>query len=145
MTHSLCSPARRALVLCALAWLATGTALAQDPDASAAQAAARAWLVLTDRVDAQASWNAAGKKFQTAMPVSGWAEALKKTRSPLGALKSRTIFKTTFQKSFPGVPDGEYALIMYTSSYANKADGRETVTLEREPDGKWRVVGYFIR
>jgi hypothetical protein len=145
MMHSFSSQARRAFVACCLAWLASGAAVAQDPNASAAQAAARDWLALTDRVDAQASWSAAGKKFQAAMPVSGWADALKKTRAPLGALKSRSIFKTSFQKSFPGVPDGEYALIIYTSSYANKADGRETVTLEREPDRKWRVVGYFIR
>jgi hypothetical protein len=66
-------------------------------------------------------------------------------RAPLGAIKSRTIVKTSFQKSFPGVPDGDYALIIYTTSYANKADGRETLTLEREPDGRWRIVGYFIR
>jgi hypothetical protein len=27
----------------------------------------------------------------------------------------------------------------------DRADARETVTLEREPDGTWRVIGYFIR
>jgi ketosteroid isomerase-like protein len=143
--HSFSKQTRRALGAFLLAWLATGAAVAQDPNASAAQAAAHDWLALVERGDAQASWSAAGQKFQAAMPVSGWTEALKKMRVPLGAMKSRTIVKTSFQKSFPGVPDGDYALIIYTTSYANKADGRETLTLEREPDGKWRVVGYFIR
>jgi hypothetical protein len=143
--HCFSARARSALAAFCLAWLASGTAVAQDPNASAAQAAAHDWLALVERGDAQASWSAAGQKFQAAMPVSGWADALEKMRTPLGAVKSRAIVKTSFQKSFPGVPDGEYSLIIYTTSYANKADGRETVTLEREPDGLWRVVGYFIR
>ena len=41
--------------------------------------------------------------------------------------------------------DGEYALIIYATSFANKAEGHETLTLERESNGKWRSVGYFIR
>ena len=64
---------------------------------------------------------------------------------PNTSVKSRTIFKTDFTKSFPGAPDGDYALIVYATSFANKAEGHETLTLERESDGKWRVVGYFIR
>ena len=135
----------RSVALICLAWLVAGIAIAQDPKASAAQAAARDWLALADRSDAQASWNAAGKKFQAAMPATGWADALSKVRTPLGPVKSRTIFKTNFTKSFPGAPDGDYALIVYTTSFANKAEGHETLTLERESDGKWRVVGYFIR
>ena len=135
---------QRLLALICFAWFVTGAVLAQDPKASAAQAAARDWLALADRSDAQASWNAAGKKFQAAMPVTGWADALAKARTPMGSVKSRTIFKTDFTKSFPGAPDGDYALIVYTTSFANKAEGYETLTLERESDGKWRVVGYSI-
>jgi hypothetical protein len=136
--------AQRLLALICLAWLATGAALAQDPKATAAQAAARDWLALADRSDAQGSWNAAGKKFQVAMPMSGWADALAKARDPLGPVRGRTIFKTGFKETFPGAPESDYALILYTTSFANKARSRETLTLERESDGKWRVVGYSI-
>jgi hypothetical protein len=144
MIHVFPHRAQRMLALI-FAWLVADAALAQDPRATAAQAAAREWLALTDRADAQASWSAAGKKFQAAMPATGWAEGLAKARTPFGAVKSRTIFKTDFKKSFPGAPDGDYALIIYSTSFANKAEGHETLTLERESDGKWRVVGYFIR
>src|SRR5436190_23638585 len=137
--------AQRLFALICLGWLVAGAALAQDPRASAAQAAAREWLALADRSDAQASWNAAGQKFQAAMPATGWAAALAKARAPMGPVKSRTIFKTGFKSTFPGAPDGDYALIIYTTSFANKAEGHETLTLEHESDGKWRVVGYFIR
>jgi hypothetical protein len=31
------------------------------------------------------------------------------------------------------------------TNFANKLRGQETVTLERESDGKWRVLGYSIQ
>ena len=71
---------------------------------------------------------------------------MQKARTPLGALDQRTIFETTFDKVLPdGGPEGEYALVMYRTAFAKKADSVETVTLEREKDGVWRVIGYFIR
>lgn len=30
-------------------------------------------------------------------------------------------------------------------AFANKAAAAETVNLMKEPDGAWRVIGYFIR
>lgn len=138
------SPAWRVLAALCLAWLATGTGMAQDPRATAAQEAARDWLVLTDRGDAQASWNAAGKRFQDAMSVSGWSDALKKERVPLGAVRDRTAVKTTFRKTFPGVPEGDYALVAFSTNFADRPGGHETVTLEFGADGKWHVVGYLV-
>ena len=145
MIHSFRNRRQRSVALICGAWLVAGFAVAQDPKATAAQAAAREWLALADRADAQASWSVAGKKFQAAMPATGWADALAKARTPLGPVKNRAISKTGFKKTFPGAPDGEYALIIYATSFVNKSEGHETLTLERESDGKWRVVGYFIR
>ena len=137
-------PARRLLALICLAWLVAGAALAQDPQATVAQAAAREWLALADRADAQASWNAAAKKFQAAMPAAAWADALAKLRTPMGPVKSRTISKTGFRKKFQDVPEGDYVLVVYVTNFANKDRAQETLTLERESDGKWRVLGYSI-
>jgi hypothetical protein len=144
MIRSFRHRARRSVALICVAWLVAGIAVAQDPKATAAQAAARDWLALADRSDAQASWNAAAKKFQAAMSAAGWAEALAKVRTPLGPVQSRAISKTGFRKTFQDVPEGDYALIVYVTNFANKVRGQETVTLERESDGKWRVLGYSI-
>jgi hypothetical protein len=144
MIHSFRHLAQRSVALICVAWLVAGPAIAQDPKATAAQAAARDWLALADRSDAQASWNAAGKKFQAAMSAAGWADALAKVRTPLGPMQSRTISKTGFRKTFQDVPEGDYALIVYVTNFANKVRAQETVTLERESDGKWRVLGYSI-
>jgi hypothetical protein len=127
-------------------WLASVASMApaQGPNATAAQAAARDWLALTDRGAVQASWAAAGQKFRAALPLAAWDDELQKERAPLGAVASRAIFNTNFRNTFPDAPEGEYALIAYMTSFAGRPQGRETVTLEREADGKWRVIGYDI-
>ena len=127
----------------ALACLST-LALAQNPDATTVQGIARDWLVLTDRGDAGASWDAAARQFRNALPRDRWAASLQKARDPLGAITQRAVLSTTFATSFPGAPDGNYAIVLFRSSFAKKADATETVTLEREADGAWRVVGYLI-
>ena len=40
---------------------------------------------------------------------------------------------------------GDYALIRFTTSFANETAGQESVTLEAGPDKVWRVIGYVIR
>ncbi len=144
MIHFVRGAAAVVMAAC-LTCFAAADAQGQDPRASSVQKTARDWLLLIDRGDAQATWRAAGKKFQDAMPADGWAKALNEVRPPLGNVVDRAVLSTEFSNSFPGVPDGEYALLVFRSSFANKADSRETVTLEREADGSWRVIGYFIR
>lgn len=133
-----------AVVLCTALSMQNGVR-AQDPAATIVQKAARDWLALSDRGDASASWSAAAKLFQNAITVERWAEGFKKVRSPLGPVAERTMLSTQFTKSFQGAPDGDYALLVFRTNFANKTDARETVTLQREADGNWRVVGYFIR
>ena len=139
---------RRALLVVlagCLSAIGVGSALAQDPRATAAQKEARSWLELTDRGDALASWRTTGKQFQNAIGADKWADSLKQVRPPLGALVERTLLSTQFTTSFQGAPDGDYVLLVFRSSFAKKIDSRETVTLEHEADGAWRVIGYFIR
>ena len=90
-----------------------------------------------------ASWKLAGKQFQSAIPVERWTESLNQVRKPVGASLSVHAISTRFLKSFPGAPDGAYAMVVYRTSFAKKTEAQETVTLERESDGVWRVIGYF--
>jgi hypothetical protein len=137
--------ALRALLLLGVSLFCAGQLAAQDPRGSLAQEAARTWLGATDRGDATQSWKSAGKKFQDAISVDRWAESLKQVRTPLGELSQRAVIATQFRKTFPGAPDGEYAMVLFRTNFAKKSDGRETVTIEHEADGAWRVIGYFIR
>ena len=110
------------------------------------QGAARDWLVVADSLDGAASWNAAGQKFKDVIGADEWGVALRKARAPMGAVLQRTMLATTFDKRSPaGGPDGEFAIVIFRTAFGNKVDSSETVTLEREADGTWRVIGYFIR
>jgi hypothetical protein len=134
-----------AIVVVALAfWVSP--ALAGDNEAvSKAQDAAKAWLALTDSGQFPQSWDSAAALFQAAVTKPDWEKALKAARSPLGALRSRKVRSTTFARTLPGAPDGEYVIIQYDSQFENKASAIETVTPMREKDGSWKVSGYFIK
>jgi hypothetical protein len=41
-----------------------------------------------------------------------------------------------------GGPPGDFAVIVFRSSYAKRPETYETITLERERDGVWRVIGF---
>jgi hypothetical protein len=45
----------------------------------------------------------------------------------------------------PGAPGGKYVIIQYATAFEKKATAVETVIPMLDPDGAWRVSGYFIR
>ena len=69
---------------------------------------------------------------------------VRSVRDQLGALKSRSESGVNLTQSLPGVPDGDYAVVRFQSSFANKADAIESVTMILE-QGRWMAAGYFIR
>ncbi|MBK9115738.1 MAG: DUF4019 domain-containing protein [Betaproteobacteria bacterium] len=132
-----------ALLTSALAW--TLPAAAQDPRATEAQAAALAWLALADANDAAATWRQSSARFREAITQDAWAASLKSARGKFGAALQRA--KVGVQPPGPGkgTPPGEFLVVVFRTEFALKPQGVETLTMEREADGKWRVVGYLIR
>ncbi len=124
---------------------ASGLAFAQDPRVSAALAAAREWLLMTDHGDAAQSHKLAGARFRGAMDVRTWQAALAAERTPRGTVAQRALVQSAFQRTLPGIPEGDFVLLQFRTSFAKQTDASETVTLEREADGAWRVIGYFIK
>jgi hypothetical protein len=58
---------------------------------------------------------------------------------------SRKFKSAQYTKSVPGAPDGEYVVLQFDTSFANKKEAVETVTPMLDPDGKWKVSGYYIK
>lgn len=139
---------RRRAALAMLAALAASSiapaSLAQDPRALLAQEAAREWLALADRQDADAARSAAGAKFRDALAADRWRDALRSVRGPLGEVTQRTAVSTQLTRTLSGQPDGDYALVAFRTSWSGKTVGRELVSLEYE-SGRWRVIGYVIQ
>lgn len=121
--------------------LATGAeAVNHEPNL----AAAKSWVSLVDAKRWDDSWAAAGSLFKSQMPQARWAATIAPVREPLGAVSSRALKDVTKANSLPGAPDGEYEIVQFQTSFANKAAATETVVLSREASG-WKVDGYFIK
>ncbi len=110
-----------------------------------ALAAAQNWLTMVDNGEYAKSWKEAAEYFKGAISQDQWVNKLQGVRKPLGKLNSRTVESKTYRTSLPGAPDGEYVVIQFTTSFANKKSAIETVTPMKDQDGKWRVAGYFIK
>ena len=110
-----------------------------------ARASATAWLKTLDAADYPATWRTASEAFKAAIAADAWGQAAKAARSPLGQVKSRAERSATFRRTLPGAPDGEYIVIQFETAFEKKAQAVETITATHEPDGNWRIGGYFVK
>lgn len=135
-----------AWVVMAASLLAAGGASARsDADKAAAQEAATAWVAMTDAAKYADSWDKGGAIMQAVVTKPQWEQALASVRTPLGAVKSRTLKSAEYTTTLPNSPEGEYVVIQYATSFENKADMTETIIPMKDKDGTWRVAGYFIK
>jgi hypothetical protein len=123
---------------------ATGKAQETSKE-KAAVSAAEKWLGLIDEGQYAESWKQAATFFRNAVKQEQWEQSLQAVRKPLGKLVSRQVKSKAYKTSLPGAPDGQYVVIQFATSFANKKSAVETVTPMLDQDGTWRVSGYFIR
>ena len=100
---------------------------------------ARDWLAIVDAGRWEESWRATGDSFRALNTVEAWTRASERVRVPLGAVVSRADLS---RESVPAPPHG-YEMVKFRTSFANRADVVETLTLVREGQA-WRVVGYWV-
>lgn len=87
----------------------------------------------------------AAKPFQSAITQDQWRASVGSIRLPLGEVTSRTLRSANRVTSLPNAPSGEYVVIQYSTTFANKPEAIETVTPMKDEAGKWRVSGYYIK
>ncbi|MGD9046253.1 MAG: DUF4019 domain-containing protein [Desulfobacterales bacterium] len=107
--------------------------------------AAEQWLALIDAGDYGGSWEAASELSKKSVSKEMWAQSIKAVRSAMGDLISRSVAAAQHATSLPGAPDGEYVVIQFSTRFTNKKSAIETVTPMKDPDGMWRVSGYYIK
>jgi len=108
-------------------------------------AAGDSWLAVVDAEQYDQSWEQACAFFRGVVPKEQWVTQVAAVRGPLGPVLSREVASAEYTKQLPGAPDGEYVVIQYRTKFQNKASAVETVTPMRDPDGVYRVSGYYIR
>jgi Protein of unknown function (DUF4019) len=103
------------------------------------------WLDLIDNSKYADSWSQTADYFQNNVSQAEWGKTLQGVRQPLGNILSRKIESVHSTTTLPGVPDGEYIVLQYNTSFENKQSAVETVTSMLDKNNKWRVAGYFIK
>ena len=128
-----------------LVFLLGFSAAAQTKPQDAAKQSAENWLALVDSGKYANSWDEAAQAFKSAVTKDQWESALHTVRDPLGKLGTRILKSANYTKTLPGAPDGEYVVMQYETSFANKSSAVETIVPMLDKDGKWRASGYFIK
>jgi serine/threonine protein kinase/Tfp pilus assembly protein PilF len=116
-----------------------------QPQTREAVSAAQKWLALIDRGNYSETWNEASAIFRGAVTEPGWENSMTTFRQPLGELISRKLKSAESMTELPGVPDGQYVVMQFETSFAGKKSTIETVTFMLEKDGQWKSAGYFIK
>ncbi|HKB97087.1 MAG TPA: DUF4019 domain-containing protein [Rhizomicrobium sp.] len=122
--------------------IATSSGVLAQPSATP-DAAAKLWLFNVDGGDYAKGWDRAGDPFKAQMTAPVLQSKIAPVREPLGAIMQRKLFNVIFSNTAPGLPEGKYAIVQFSSRFANNAITGETVWLDMEND-RWAVIGYFI-
>lgn len=107
--------------------------------------AAETWLALIDAGDAAATWAEAALGFRSAVTPDEWADSLSKAQRPIGRPLERAFSSSEYHAELPGAPDGHYVIVRYDTRFEHKRHGTETVVLQMDADGHWRVSGYWVK
>ncbi len=118
--------------------------LAKASEKEALQAA-ESWLALVDQGKYEESWQQASTLFRRSVTMEQWKQAVTSARDLLGEVKTREFNRAEKHTSLPGVPDGQYVVIFFDSTFEKKKQGVETITPMLDKDGTWRVSGYYMK
>ena len=128
-----------------LLFFSTTTFAQNEEAAQLAQKQADAWVKVVDEGKYAESWEKASPLFQQSVTQAQWEQAARQVRDPLGELKSRELNKAEYTTTLPKAPEGEYVVVEYTASFANRDNATETVILSKTEEDGWATVGYFIQ
>jgi hypothetical protein len=120
---------------------------AADPHLAEEEAAERQALGFVGYLDHGRyadSYAYTGMLIRAQLDRDAFAKQLEKARSGTGALVSRQLIDASYTTTVPGAPEGQYVVLHYGASFANRQQAVETLTLSLAK-GYWRVNGYYIK
>ena len=118
-----------------------------DPHLAEEQAAERqalGFLGYLDHARYKDSYAYTGMLIRSSLDRESFAKQIEKARAGSGAMLSRNLIDAAYSTTVPGAPEGQYVILHYGTSFANRQNTVETVTLAFAKD-YWRVSGYYIK
>ncbi|MBS0298642.1 MAG: DUF4019 domain-containing protein [Proteobacteria bacterium] len=134
------------LIVLLLLLFCTSAAIAQESNIlEKVESSARAWLGLIDSGKYKESWENASPLFKEKTAEAAWIKSITAIRTPRGAVNARYIATAGSTKSLSGFPDGEYVVLQFYTTFAEKGLALETVTLAKTQNDAWQIAAYEIK
>ena len=111
----------------------------------AVESAARSWFELVDDGKYKESWEMSSVLFKNKTPEADWLKSITGIRTPRGAMTARYLATAGATKSVSGFPDGEYVVLQFYTTFAEKGLAMETVTLAKTVENTWQMADYAIK
>jgi len=127
-----------------LAFSLVANASANPESIDAAKDASIMWLSMVDEEKYQKSWSEASSILKGAVSQADRITNLRNIRGSLGAVEHREPDTFEFHESLEELPDGEYFVFTFRSAFEHRSFAYEVVAVAKEPDSKWRVMGYYF-
>ena len=112
-------------------------------DLSQSESVALEWLKNIDAGDYKKSWNQGSSVFQSAISEAEWVKYLDEMRKPFGKESSRKLMDQRTAKDPKGLPQGDYMVLVYETSFSGGKKGVELLTLISTDQG-WKILTYQI-
>ena len=120
---------------------------ASDPHGAeevAAERQALGFLGYLDQGRYADSYAYTGMLIRAQVDRAKFSTQIEKARAGTGAMQARELMDAIYSTTVAGAPEGQYVVLRYHSSFANRPDTVETLTLAFAK-GYWRVSGYYIK
>ena len=114
-------------------------------DIAQATAAVDAWVKLIDTGDYSAAYDQSGAQFKPMTDKDAWIKQITPYRAALGPMVSRTVESAEYSDSIPDLKPGQYVRLKYKTAFSRMPNSHEEITAQKESDGVWRPLGYYVR
>lgn len=125
--------------------LASFQVIADEGVSDASVESAENWLNLLDSEQYSKSWDKGSFTLKLTVSKPHWKALMQAVREPLGTVESRKLIEKRPAKDPGGLPKGDYMVLFFQTTFSNKKDVHELLTLVQESDGEWRVLTYQVQ
>lgn len=120
------------------------SASSNDAAPAVALESGQACLTLLDSGSYSKAWEGVAATMQSTMSQTDFDKGMQSIRAPLGKIVSRDLKSQKHKTRLPGLPDGDYWVVSYNTTFENKPNVAETLVLALGQDGSWKVAGYSL-
>ena len=106
---------------------------------------ARTWLELLDSGKYKESWEQSSSQLKSRKSEAEWIKTITPIRSLRGTANARYLATAGATKSLSGLPDGDYIVLQFYATFAQKGLSLETVTLMKTENSTWEIVDYTLK